>query len=261
MKVNYISRNGKKYDIRGHVGKALTHYNVTQGTCSDGVYIYMCFEQKTNKEKGRPHRIKIVKMVAETLKVIKVSAPLNLGHGNDLTYRDGTLYVTHSAGAKVIHTVSAKTLKKGKDIKITIPNPLKGCSKEQRKKITAFNGICKVGSGYALRITANKGFLYLDKNFKVKHYTKYSTDHKTAQGTTANDKQMVRAFSSLQSDNKNFIVTYKFNGKEKKKISLDVLGEMECVFYVGQELWGSIYRKKKKQGKMNYYAFLFKIPI
>ena len=52
MKVSYLrTKNNKRFDVRDAVGSKLKHYNVTQGACSDGKYIYVAFEQKENKKK------------------------------------------------------------------------------------------------------------------------------------------------------------------------------------------------------------------
>ena len=98
-------------NIRSLAGNALKYFTVTQGACSDDRYIYMVFERKPKGD--RTHRCKVVVYDPTVKKVIMVSGALKLGHGNDMCIRDGVLYITHSEGAKVIHRVDAKTLKKG----------------------------------------------------------------------------------------------------------------------------------------------------
>ena len=212
-----ISKN-----IRALAGGELKHFTVTQGACSDGRYIYMIFERKPKKD--RTHRCKVVVYDPDKQKVVKVSGALKLGHGNDMCIRDSVLYVTHSEGKKVVHRVNATTLKRLKDVKVTIPKKYKG------KGITAFNAICVYGSGYLLRVMGGRGMVVVNKSFKVTRFFKTATSYKTSQGMTMNGKTIVRAFSRLQSGD-NRIVEYSVKGAEKNRSKVKLDGEMEAVFY------------------------------
>jgi len=257
MKVTYLRNPSDKsrFDVRAAVGDKLKHYNVTQGACSDGRYIYVAFEQKEHKEKKREHRIKIVKLDPETRKILKVSAPLKLGHANDMCARGAFLYVTHSGTKKVIHKVNTSTLAKGKDIEIDVP-------KKYRKHITGFNGISTYGEAYLLRGMGGNYVLYLDKNFKVskiEKFTKPFKDKEDSQGMTYKDGIVYRAYSRLQSAKKNFICKFSKVGKLVSKSKVEIKGELENIFFIGDKLYGMVYRKKKKDGKTHYMSYIFKV--
>lgn len=232
-------------EIRSKV-KALKGYNVPQGACTDGKYFYVIYEQK------KPHRCKVAKYDFKG-NVIKVSGGLKIGHGNDVCYRDGHLYITHSSGSLVIHKVNAKTLKKEKGIKVRIPKKYKG------KGIKEFNGITCYGNGFLLRVMGGRGMAIIkkktDKKGKKRYYVVkfYRTDtyHSTSQGMTADGIYVLRAFSHAQSG-KNYIAKYSPKGKEKwlKRAEIDgkhIKGEMEGIFLKDGILYATTYVKEGKE--------------
>lgn len=229
-------------DIRKLAGTKLKHFTVTQGACSDDRYVYMIFERKPKK--GRSHRCKVAVVDLEAEKVVKVSEPLKLGHGNDCCIRGGVLYVTHSEGKKAVHRVNAKTLKKMKDIKVSVPKKYKG------KGIKAFNGICCYGSGFLLRVMGGRGMAVTNPAFKVTRFYKTDTSYKTSQGMTMNGSTVIRAFSRLQSGD-NRIVEYSVKGKEKRLYKAKIGGEMECVFCHKGKRYVTAY--VKRDGKAEAY--------
>jgi hypothetical protein len=237
--------DGKKLDIRKLCKGELKHFNVMQGACSDGVYIYIAFEQK--KKKKRKHRIKIVKFQVSPFKMMKISAPLNLGHANDMAYKAGVLYVTHSGKKKVIHRVDAKTLKKLKDIK----------PKTEKK---AFNGIAPYGDGFIVRPMGSSKLLICKNNkFVFSNVLRTTAPYKTSQGMETNGDIVIRSFSWRQSKNKNHLVWYNKKCKILKKMKVPVTGELEAAFYVGRQLWVSVHRKKRVDGKLKFHAYLYRI--
>lgn len=242
MKTKIISK-----DIRSLAPKRLKHFVVPQGACTDGTYIYIVFEQK--KKKGRPHRIKIVKLDAKTMKVVKVSGALKLGHANDLCVRNGIIYATHSAGAKTIHRVTAKSLKQKKGISVKVPK------KYAKKGIKEFNGIATYGKNrFLVRVMHGRGMAVLDKNMKVVRFFRTDTNYVTSQGMTTDGMTIVRAYSHGQSG-KNYLVEYSPKGKEKSRHKVILDGEMECVFMLDGERYVTTYIKDGKKRK----AYIAKI--
>lgn len=203
----------------------MKYFTVTQGACSDGRYIYMVFERKAKK--GRSHRCKIVVYDPAAEKVARVSGALKLGHGNDICYRDGVLYVTHSDGKKVIHRVDAKTLKKKKGIKV------KGY----------FNGIACYGSGFILRVMGGREMVIVNKNFKITRRFKTDTNYTTSQGMTMRGSTIIRGYSKLQSG-RNYIVEYSIKGVQKNRLKLKIEGELEGVFILNGKLYVTTYLKR-----------------
>ncbi len=75
-----LTRDGKAFDLREAAGQSLYGYDTLQGACANnGIGYFTLYDR--NKEK-----CKIVKVDLSTLDVIKVSAPLQVYHANNLTY-------------------------------------------------------------------------------------------------------------------------------------------------------------------------------
>ena len=237
--------NNKKYDIRAHSDKKLKGYSVVQGGCASPRYIYLVFEKKGKKSST----CKIVQLDGKTLRVIKVSKPLKIGHGNSICLKNSTLYITHSGTKKVIHTVHAMTLEKGKDIKVKNPKNF--------KTINGFNGIAPYKDGFILRNMGSRKLYICDSDFKIKKYITLASTVVSQDMDTYNN-QIIRAFSQLQSK-KNYVYFYDYKGKLLKKIHLKVKGELENVFVFNGYLYGTIYKKVKKKGKWKYRAYIVSI--
>lgn len=237
MKVDYVTKGGHKMDIRSHVGDKLKHFTVTQGACYGDGHLYMAFERKD------PHAIKIVKMRFPSLEVVKVSDPLYIGHANDMAYRKGILYVTHSAGSSVIHRVDAKTLTKKKGIKVGDAH---------------YNGIATYGSGFILRVMGGSKMLIVNKRWHKVRTIKTEKTYTTSQGMVQKGGVIYRAYSKAQSKDKNFLVKFDKRGQVISRRRVEVTGELECVFLVDGQVWFTVYRKKRVKGKMRYYAYLAK---
>lgn len=252
MKAKYLRKNNKRWDVKAEAGNKLKHFNVAQGACTDGCYIFMAFEQKPNKEKKREHRIKIAKVNPATKKVEKVSGALNLGHANDMCIFSNELLITHSGTKKVLHRVSLSTFKKLKDIEISVP-------KKYRKHATGFNGIFRDGAYICLRCMGGNYIMYLDTNFKFVKMVKYTKpfEKEDSQGMDCKDGVVYRAYSRLQSKTKNYICKFKTNGKLVSKSQLKTKGELENVFIKGGKIWGVVYRKKKIKGEKHFMAYIF----
>lgn len=234
-------------EIRSQAPKRLKHYTVPQGACADEKHIYIAFEQKAKG--GRPHRIKIAKLEAETMEIVKVSGALKLGHANDLCIRDGIIYATHSAGSKVIHRVNAKTLKQKKGINVKVPK------KYAKKGIKAFNGISTYGkSGFLVRVMGGRGMAVLNKNMKVVKFFRTNTNHETSQGMYTDGRTILRAYSKGQSGN-NHVAEYSMQGKELDYVKIDIKGEMECIWMHGGEIYVTTYIKKGGKRKA-YIAWI-----
>lgn len=238
MKAKYLRKGEKRWDVKAEAGDKLKHYNVTQGACSDGEHIYMVFERK------KKHQVKIVKLKASDYSVQKVSGALKVGHGNDLCYKDGILYITHSGTSDCIHRVDAKTLKKLKDVKVNKPG--------------GYNGITVYKDGFILRKIASSYFYITDANFKVKKKIKQSKTFKVSQGICYHDGLIYRGSSIAQSKS-NYISVYKTNGKYVKNYHYKKKCELEGVFFIGDTLYFTIYKKYKKKKKKHYEAYIKKV--
>ena len=252
LKTEYVKgKDGEPLDIRSLTDK-LPFFVVTQGTCSDGRYIYMIFERK--QREGRTHRCKIVKLDSKDMSLVKVSGELSIGHGNDLTFRDGILYITHSASSLAVHRVNAVSLRKLNDIKVKLdPETI-------NTRITAFNGISCFGEGFILRVIGSPVMLLTDSDFNSLSYFRTEKFYRTSQGIEQSGSITYRIYSRGQSERRNYLVTYDEKGNLIKRSLLEVTGEIEGIFMIEGSLYGTVYKKTKKAGgNLSFSAHIFRV--
>ena len=257
IKTEYIKLGGKPADIRSMTRK-LEYFTVTQGACSDGRYVYMIFERK--QRGGRTHRCKIVKLSPNPLKIVRVSGELKIGHGNDMTFRDGILYVTHSAGTMrhplklLIHRVDSVSLNQLTDVKVNIP------SEKINTRIKAFNGIACFGKGFILRVMGSPVMLVTDSRFNAERYFRTEKFYRTSQGIEQRSGVTYRIYARGQSSRRNFLVKFDDSGCLLKRSLLEVRGEIEGIFFLGKDLYATVYLKtKKKDGTFSFAANIIKL--
>ena len=222
-------------------GGALKKYKVNQGICTDGKYIYSIFERK------KPHKCKIRKFTFDN-KTIKTSKALNIGHGNDITYKDGWLYITHSRSGNIVHTVNAKTLEKGSDIPISIPKKV--------GKNPSFNGIAATKDGFALKLMGSSKIVMFDEHFAYKRAFKLKRKFIVSQGMEWHDNKLYRVYSNYQKS-QNKVAVFDMKGNLLKLYKIKVKGEAEGIFFCKGKFYMSIYRKYKKKGKKKQYLGIF----
>ena len=71
-----------------------------------------------------------------------------------------------------------------------------------------------------------------------------------------------RVYSHGQSRRRNFLVVFDGDGEMLRRPLLPVTGEVESVFFVGDRLYGSVYRRTKDQdGTHHFAAYLFRIEL
>lgn len=228
----------------------LKDYIVPQGSCTDGQNFYVIYEKK------KPQSCKIAKYTIKG-QLIQISQPLKIGHGNDITYKQGILYVTHSFGKRVLYRVNAKTLKQITDIKVNIP------FKFLKDKIFAFNGITIYKNGFLLRIMNSNKMAYVEKKedkniLSIIKIIKTNTTYEISQGMTNKDSNILRAFSYYQTG-KNFIVEYNSQGQQVSVKQMNTAkGELESLFIYNNDIYTITYIKKNNKhltyfSKIDYY--------
>ena len=216
------------------MGKGLKKYKVNQGICCDGKYIYSDFERK------KPHECKIRKFTFDN-KTIKTSKTLHIGHGNDLTYKNGWIYATHSKSGNVIHTINAISLKKGADKQV------KGLPKKISKK-PSFNAIAAMPNGFALKLMGSQRIIVVDNNFRyVRSFKMKKKIPVSPQGMDYHDGKLYRVYSNFQKS-KNKVAVFDMKGNLLKLYKIKVKGEAEGIFFCAKKFYMSIYRKYKKKG-------------
>ena len=102
----------KKLELRRAAKQKVPGFDTVQGACYAKGYVYYLLENRNvSYSRGR---CKIVKMKLSKKKVVRVSAPLKLSHGNDITFdtKRNRIVVAHSTpNPKQISVVDPKTLK------------------------------------------------------------------------------------------------------------------------------------------------------
>lgn len=237
-------------DMRKRAGKKLKGFGVCQGACYGNGKLYIAFERGNGKKN---HAIRIARYSWPSLKCEKVSKNLQLGHANDMTYRNGLLYVTHSGGKKYryLHIVNADTLKKRDHLKIKVP--------KKYGESGGFSGITTYGSGYLLRLLTTKQILILNKRFEVKGAFSVKKHWKIANGMTMKGRELVRTYSIKQDENKQRIAYFDVKGNCTKTKKLKVKAEMEGAFVVDDVLYLTFYKKKKVNGKTKKECWIVKV--
>lgn len=218
-------------------GNELKKYKVNQGICTDGTYIYSIFERKKSQE------CRIRKFTFDN-KTIMVSKPLRIGHGNDITYKDGWLYITHSRGSDVIHRVNANTLKCGENIRINIPQKI--------SKKPCFNGIAATHNGFVLKMMGRQRIIQFDSNWKYERSFKLRQKFVVSQGMEWHNGRLYRVYSNYQKS-QNKVAVFDSKGNLVKLYIIKAKGEAEGIFFSNGKFYLSIYRKYKKEGHKKQY--------
>ena len=247
-KATALSKKKKVFEIRSWAKQNMYQYDTLQGSCTDGKYAYYLLNYK------KVSKCKIVKVKRSTLKVVKVSAPLAVAHGNDMTYDSDRrrLVIVHSTGKdpKALTSVNPNTLTVTESKHIKIPNKLAGGSVSDAKGATAFTGLA-YSSGrkeYAVLLSHNYNFVILDSNLEPVSYVKVKKKNNyTVQGIDATDDYILVAQSPKSSKQKyNIITVYDWDGNYISKINVKKGYEIESIYHVGSKYYAGFYRSYYK---------------
>lgn len=253
--IQYARRGKRLVDVRRQAGSRLSGYDIAQGTCSDGKYLYMAFEKRNGDDNGSGRaRIKIAKVRIAGWKLVKVSpSGQKLGHANDITYNKHKRYLVVT-GAKTndpyVRIVSPKTLKKtgGKRIRLNRKN----------RDVKAFNAIAYDPKTRTYLIRSRfygaRSFV-LDQSFRQKSMSIMSTawPSRHVQSCTIARGHLILTQSWNQSKTKNTLTIFDSSGKRLQNIRLKLSGELESVFMIGRELYATVH--KKLNGYKTGYIF------
>ena len=259
-----VKKNGKtkrmkvKLDVRIAAKQKLHGYDTVQGAASDGEYSYTIL---LNKKNGYS---RIVKMKGDTSKVVRVSKVMYLGHGNGMAYNPDKkiLVVAHGKSTKgVLSVVRASDLKYMKRVRIKYGSSLTGYNGTGLDLIKTYSGVSYLPDKKQYVLTPNEkwALIYLDENFKpVKYQTLYYKFANQTQGTHSTGEYIFRSASPKSGGWDNAFFIYDRFGVFLKKIKVPVGGELESLYFVGNKLFGSIYRSRyvtrTKIVKKRYYV-------
>ena len=228
-------------ELREAAGQEVFGYDTVQGSCYYGGFVYYILE---NRYAGR---CKIVKLQLATRKVVKVSEPLNLHHGNGMTfnYCKNEIVVAHSTGSpKTVSVINPFTLKIKYNKKIIVPKNF-GLSKGA-PKYTGFGAIAYNGAhnGYVilLRGSRNHNLVILDANFRPVKYMKLKVKiNQTVQAIDSYGEYILAAQSSSSGRPWNNLLVYDWNGNYQFQVYLSREPELESIFHDGNQFYASYY--------------------
>ena len=250
-----LKKKKKVFEIRTWAKQNMYQYDVLQGSCTDGTYAYYLLNYK------KVEKCKVVKVRMSDLAVVQVSAPLNVAHGNDMTYNPHTrsLVIVHSTGKdpKALSSVNPDTLTLKESRHITIPNKLTGGSTTDAKNATSFTAIAySAGRGeYAVLLSHNYNFVILDSQMNPMRYVKVAKKNNyKMQGIDATDDYILVAQSPKSSKQKyNIITVYDWDGNYISKINVKKGYEIESVYHTGSKYYAGFYR--------SYYKTYYKTVV
>ena len=252
-----IKKDGSVYEINHESGKKLGKYNILQGACTDGTYIYHVMFNKSND------KCRILKTRLSDNSTVKVSSVLPLDHGNDMTYNPdtGKLIVVHySTYPRRLSIIDPGTLKVVKKVDVSIPSKLKGASSSKLKAVTGFSAVAYSSQRqqYAVRIIKSHNYILLDKDMKpVKYVTVTKNDDELNQGIDA-DGDYIYDVQSPRKSSFNTITVYDWDGEYQFKVKVSKKYEMENLYHAGSTYYAGFYHEYYKTYKKTTYTTHYK---
>ena len=237
--------DGSFFDLTAQAGQKLYDYDTLQGaTAGKGYGYFSLYNRKVNKAK-------IVKVHLSDMKVVKVSAALDIKHANELAYngRKNIIVVANSdPTAKRLSIINANTLTLQHHKTISTSGKIKGMSKKQRKKFQGVGAIAynENKNCYICRMRKTNDLLFLDSNFKptkrVKQKSKISG--MLYQGLDSH-KDCIMVCQSFKGSKKyNVITVYNMKGKYLARFTMGIgkpALELETVFHDGNQFYAGFY--------------------
>ena len=254
----------KKLELRRAAKQKVPGYDTLQGSCYANGYVYFLLENRNvSYSKGR---CKIVKMKLSTRKVVKVSGPLKLSHGNDITFdtKRNRIVVAHSTPVpKKISIVNAKTLKLKKNKTVEIPYDLYKLphpKKDPKKYYKSYNGFGAIAynSRHDCFVALLRGsnfhhLLIMNSSFKpIRFEYVDERPNQTVQGIDSYGDYVIVAQSYSSGKPNNQLLIYSWDeGDLLSKLNLGRKFELESVFHTGSSFYAGFYTSfyKYKIGK------------
>lgn len=259
----------KKFELRGAAGQKVPGYDTLQGSCYAKGYVYYLLENRAISTSKA--RCRIVKVKLSNLKVVKVSAPLAVCHGNDITYdtKRNRIVVAHSTPTpKNVSIVNPVTLKKVSTKTVTVPDYLEGMSAGRHKYYNGFGAIAYNAKHdrYAvlLRGANFHHIMLLNGKFKPVKFLAIDEDERARQVVQGIDSydDFVLVSQSYKGNQPNNILVYDWEGRLLSKLNLGRTYELESIFHTGDSLYAgfytSFYKKTLTKGyvlKRNNYLY------
>lgn len=272
----------RNLEICSESGQSVDGYARVQGGATDGTYSYNALVTA-----GSDTYAKISKVDLSTHRVVAVSAPLNINHGNDITYNSssgnsysGKLIVTHNDAndndpnrsdiKRTVTVVDPNSLTVEGSVVIDIPDTLYGATRQQLKDIKGFASVTYMDSGfykgcYVAIISSSHNFLILDKDFNAIRYVEVSWRYDNTkvyyQGAASYGNYILVGVYPRSSSYYNVLCIYDVRtGNYKGNVRVRVGDEIENIYHAGDTFYAGFYHaythtwytKEKKKVKVKW---------
>ena len=257
IKFSPVKKQGKKVNYNKIIPVLYRRsYYKLQGSETDGRFLYNIY---WNKHKNK---CIIVKINAKGGKRVKTSHPLNIDHGNDLTYNPDTklLYtVGNHKKPQTVSIISPVSLRQVGAVHVNIPPALEGIAPGEIPGIGHIAGIAydSTRRQYALRISHLNEFIITDESFGPLRYVKGSKTFPVRHQSLTCDQDHI--YSCMDKEGSyNLIIAYSWKGKYQYHIRVPIKYEIQAVFRIGSYHYATFYDNSHNKPKS--YIYRFRMP-
>lgn len=235
----YAKRRGKVVELRALARQSLGKWDTVQGSCSDGTFGYYVLNRRSSGN------CKILKVRLSTMRRVRLSGVLSIGHGNGIAYDSSAKRLVVHVSGKKFAFVSPTTLRVTKTMKVELGTGTWGVVTKTKRHFSAV-AYCKSRKQYALLSSSPGSVLVADKDLSpVKYLNLTRFGHGTLQSIACTDSYILIAWSGP-----NYIYVYDWSGKYVTRIRIGTSGELESVIVTGKRIFASVYNSRT--GRRNY---------
>ena len=262
----------KPMEMRKFAKQKVGSFDTVQGACYNKGYVYYLLEDRTVSYEGG--RCIIVKMNLKKKKLEKISRPMPLCHGNDMTFdtKRNRIVVSHSTPyPKRISVINPNTLTLKYTKSVEMPSHVKGMTKGQRNAYSGFGAIAYNRSHdkyvVLLRGAQFHHLLLLDSSFKPVKMLYLNDDirpKQTVQGMDSYGNYIVVCQSNGKSSNgkwysHNNLLIYDWHGDFISKMTLGTAYELETVFHTASRMYVFYYTSYWKNKELQRDNYLYRL--
>lgn len=244
--VRVTKPDGKEFELRDATKQKMKKYDTLQGGTAYGGYgWFILYNRNVNK-------CKLAKINMKTMKLVKVSAILNVSHGSSVAYNPNTHTVAIAHGPynyRRVSLVDPDTLKLESTISLTLPKGTKGASS---KRCRTFKGITSLAYNrehkmYVARVKSQGNLVYYNDSFKAVKYVPLNVKGgQLYQSLDSVGNYNLVAQSPYKGGRYNKITVYDWNGKYLSTVRLCRRFEVETIYHTGHALYAGYYRSYYK---------------
>lgn len=244
------------FEVRSQAGQQLYGFDTVQGGTSDGTYLYYVLYNRALEALGQPSCL-IAKFKGANLKLKKLSGPLDIDHGNSLTYDTvhKRLIATHCENHLVrLSYISPKTLKVTKTLDVAAPSTATGIAQTLSSQKVLMTSYCAERKQYVAYLketyTTAKGkqksqycFTVFDKNMnEVKRLLPSFVTKQTTQTVLATEDYILLGVSPKSGvEGGNQFLVYDWDGNYLTAIPVESSYELENAYFYQGQLYVTFY--------------------